>query len=242
MLKTRLSLIRRSRIPEGTIGTVARPRCELPHVVCRRFLVSDAVPGERVLDVGCGRGELMKEFASIGCVVSGTEIGPQLIDLGLAKGLDVRRGPAENLPFESNSFDRVLCSVVLPYTDEPRAVAEWARVIKPGGRIFASYHGVGYALHQIFRPKKFHKRIYGARTLLNTWSYWVTGQRLPGFLGNSLCQGKKQLDTYYNSSGLELERELVVDTFASYPRFLCHQLRKPLTSDVSYPVTRRHAV
>jgi len=170
----------------------------------------------------------MQELTRIGCRVVGTEIGTQLIDSGLAEGLDVRSGLAEDLPFENNSFDRVLCSVVLPYTDERRAVSEWARVIKPGGRVFASYHGVGYALRQIFRPKNIPMHVYGMRTLLNTYCYWATGRRLPGFLGDSLCQGKKQLGAYYRSSGLELERELVVDSFGNYPHFLCHQLRKPL--------------
>lgn len=172
----------------------------------------------------------MQELTRIGCHVVGTELGSQLIDSGLAEGLDVRPGLAEKLPFENNSFDRVLCSVVVPYTDERRAVSEWARVIKPGGRVLASYHGVGYALHQILRTKNFRGRFYGIRTLLNTYCYWTTGRRLPGFLGDSLCQGMKRLSVYYRSSGLELERQLVVDSIGNYPRFLCHQLRKPLQS------------
>ena len=208
-----------------------RPRPEFPHVVCRRFLLSDSLGGERVLDVGCGHGELMRELLSLGCAVVGTEVTPQLIDSGRAAGLDVRPGPAEKLPFENNSFDRLQCSVVLPYTDERQAVAEWARVLKPGGTVYASYHGIGYALHQILRSKTLRPRIYGMRTLLNTWCYWTTGRRLPGFLGDSLCQGMKRLSVYYRSSGLQLERELVVASVAGYPRFLCHQLRKRQSCD-----------
>jgi SAM-dependent methyltransferase len=168
----------------------------------------------------------MKEFIRIGCSVVGTEIAPQLIDLARAEGRDVRRGFAEDLPFENSSFDRVLCSVVVPYTDERKTVSEWARVIKPGGRIYASYHGIGYPLYQIAWTKG--HRIHGMRTLLNACCYWVTGRRLPGLLGDSLCQSSRRLGRYYNDLGLELDRELVVAPFVSYPRFLCHQLRKPI--------------
>ena len=63
---------------------------EFPHVTCRRFLMSHLVTGETVLDIGCGRGELMREQLLAGCTVVGTEIDRQLVDAGLAAGLDIR--------------------------------------------------------------------------------------------------------------------------------------------------------
>lgn len=199
-----------------------------PHIACRRFLLCDPIPGEHILDVGCGNGDLIQEQLRIPGTVIGTEIEPQLVAAGRAQGLDVRFGFAENLPFEDNSFDRLLCSVVVPYTDERKAISEFARVLKPGGRIHATYHGLGYALHQIFRARQLRVRAYGFRTLLNTYSYWITGRRLPGKLGDAQCQSVRRLAAYYVSARLELQQELVVATFGNYPRFLCHDLRKPL--------------
>jgi SAM-dependent methyltransferase len=199
---------------------------EPPHLICRRFLLGDAVAGERVLDVGCGEGQLVKALIGLGCAVVATEIQPSLVAAGLAGGLDVRSGRAEALPFEDNSFDRVLCSVVVPYTDERLAVSELARVVKPGGQVQATYHGVGYALQQIVLSNRIAVRLFGARTLLNTYYYWATGRRLPGFWGDTLCQGTKRLASYYRPLGVIVERELIVDSVGKYPRFICHQLRK----------------
>src|SRR6266567_802297 len=88
---------------------------EPPYVVCRRFLTSGARSGELTLDVGCGSGDLMAELSKLGCKVVGTEIDPALIDACCARGLDVREGKAESLPFAGESYDRIVCSVVVPY-------------------------------------------------------------------------------------------------------------------------------
>ncbi len=201
---------------------------EYPHIVCRRFLLSDLVGGQRMLDVGCGDGELMTESAQAGYIVSGTEVDAQLIESAQARGLDVRHGPAEALPFPKHSFDRLQCSVVLPYTDEQQAIREWARVLKPGGSAYASFHGLGYAIHQIIHGPRLGIKFFGARSLLNTYFYWMTHRRLPGFWGDTLCQSQRRLRHYYSRCGLVLARELVVETALGYPRFLCHQLHKPI--------------
>lgn len=198
-----------------------------PHIICKRFLTSSVSPGESTLDVGCGSGDLLIELKNLGAEVRGVEIDPSLIDACCGRGLDVQRGSAERLPFPVESFDRIVCSVVVPYTDEKQAVAEWARVVKPGGRIFATYHGLGYGLHYLMRGPGVKRRIYGLRMLLNTAWYQVMGRKIPGFFGDTLCQTNPQLRSYYSRFGLVLERETLAATFLGFPHVICHQLVKP---------------
>lgn len=193
---------------------------------CREFLLADVGPGVSVLDVGCGDGELMSELAARGCSVSGVEIDRVLVEACQISGLQVTEGRAEDLPVADASIDLIVCSVVLPYTDERRAVAEWARVLKPGGAVNAILHGVGYGLDYLFHGPGWKRRFYGFRMLANTIFYGLFGRRLPGFVGDTLCQTRRRMKSYYRISGLALEREHVVAVLMGAPKFLCHRVVK----------------
>lgn len=197
-----------------------------PFIRCRRFLTAGARAGERVLDIGCGNGDLMRELAALGCEVVGVEVDPQLVAEGVARGLEMHAGFAEKLPFESESFDRIVCSVVIPYTDERRAVQEWARVLRPGGEANSTFHGMGYGMFYVLHGDSLGQRIYGARMLINTLWYRLTGRRLPGFLGDTLCQSPKRLAAYYAGSRFALEDEQIVDRCCGFPRFFGQRVRK----------------
>lgn len=212
--------------PSNSISPTSEP-VEPPYVQCRRFLTGGVRGGELTLDVGCGSGELIVDLEGLGCSVIGTEIDLELIEACRERGLDVREGKAESLPFVDASFDRIVCSVVVPYTDERRAIAEWVRVLKPGGQVYATYHGVGYGLDYLVRGVDLRAHAYGARMLANSVYYWTTGRRLPGFYGDTLCQGIGRLRSYYKALGLVLEQERIASSFLAQPQFICHQLVKP---------------
>lgn len=180
-----------------------------------------------MLDIGCGAGDLLREYLARDCEAVGLEIDDALVHRHRAAGLDVRLGRAEELPFEDASFDRILCSVVVPYTDPRRTVAEWARVLRPGGIVLATYHGPGYGLRYLWRGETLQQRAYGGRMLLNTLSFRVTRRRLPGFLGDTLCQTHAGLLRHYSAAGLELQEERVFDRYAGLTRFFGHRLGKP---------------
>jgi len=175
----------------------------------------------------------MNHFISRGNKIRGIEVDGDQIQNCRNLGLDVYEGSAEKVPFPDNSFDCIVCSVVLPYTDERLAISEWHRIIKPGGRIFATYQGFGYAFEYVLRDRKIRKRFYGLRMLLNTYFYWMTSKRLPFFLGDTLCQSKNRLRSYYESLGLVLDQEVIAGTTAGFPQFFCHQLSKPYQSSKS---------
>jgi SAM-dependent methyltransferase len=209
------------------------PDAEIRHQLLREFLLDGAKEKQIVLDVGCGGGELMIDLARHGCSVMGVETDLSLVQFCRKQGLDVIEGRAEALPIVDESVDMIVCSVVIPYTDARQAVAEWARVLKPGGIINMTCHGIGYGLHCIIRQPGLIYRFYGVRMLLNTLFYRSTGRRLPGCLGDAMCQTTTQMKAYYSCNGLILERMQVVGRVAGAPLFLCHRLIKPMNSHQS---------
>jgi ubiquinone/menaquinone biosynthesis C-methylase UbiE len=183
-------------------------------------------PGLHVLDIGCGDGDLMSELASRGCSVFGVEIDGSLVEACRASGLEVFEGRAEDLPIANASVDAIVCSVVLPYTDERQAVAEWARVLKPGGAANVTFHGLGYGLTYLLKGNNLRRRIYGLRMLVNTLLYQLFSRRLAGRFGDTLCQTTRRMRSYYRSHGLILERVHVAETMMGFPRYLCHRVIK----------------
>jgi demethylmenaquinone methyltransferase/2-methoxy-6-polyprenyl-1,4-benzoquinol methylase/phosphoethanolamine N-methyltransferase len=105
------------------------------------------VPGERVLEVGCGTGEIaLRAKARTGPTgsVAGIDPSPEMIALARQKAaranldIDYRVAGVEALPFADATFDVVLSSLMmhhLPEALQPRALAEIRRVLKPGGRL-----------------------------------------------------------------------------------------------------------
>jgi SAM-dependent methyltransferase len=192
--------------------------------VAQRYVFADFPPGSLVLDVGFGHGEELRTVLERGSRVVGIEYDRVLAVAGRAAGLTVCRAAAEHLPFRSASFDGVICKVVIPYTDEAKAVAEIARVLRPGGIGRISYHGLGYFLRYLLTDPK--HSIYAARSIVNSQVYRLTGQRLPGFWGDTLYQAGSPLRRYYRRAGLDLIREHPSRHFAGAPVFIYHTVRR----------------
>lgn len=99
-------------------------------------------PGERILDIGTGTGWAARLAAWRGARVTGVDIAPGMLAAAetLSAGLDPRpeycQAPAEALPFRDESFDGVLSTYGVIFSDDPRtAVTEMARVLRPSGRL-----------------------------------------------------------------------------------------------------------
>ena len=111
----------------------------------RRALLAEA--SGAVLEIGAGTGLNLRHYPAGLEELVLTEPGEPMadrIDLSRAPdGVPVRlvRAPAERLPFADASFDTVVSTLVLCTVSDPaRAVAEAARVLKPGGRLLFCEH------------------------------------------------------------------------------------------------------
>lgn len=96
--------------------------------------------GLAVLDVGCGGGFMAEALAAKGARMSGIDPAAQAIAAArnhaesVGYTIDYRVGSGEALPWPDDSFDAVVCVDVLEHvTDLDRVLAEFARVLRPGG-------------------------------------------------------------------------------------------------------------
>jgi ubiquinone/menaquinone biosynthesis C-methylase UbiE len=97
---------------------------------------------QRVLDVGCGTGFLALRLAELGHIVSGVDLSGQMIEQArgnaeqAALEIEFRVGDAVDLDSADEAYDLVVARhVIWNLPDPERGVAEWLRVLRPGGRL-----------------------------------------------------------------------------------------------------------
>lgn len=119
----------------------------------------DQHAGERVLDVGCGVGWLCRHFAAGGAEITGVDITYQATKLTRKRcelhelPCTVVQGSAEQLPFDSGSYDFVTSAGVLHHTpDTARSVDEIFRVLRPGGRAMISLYYKSWLISPVLWP------------------------------------------------------------------------------------------
>jgi ubiquinone/menaquinone biosynthesis C-methylase UbiE len=103
--------------------------------------------GSRLLDVGCGTGLFATDLGRRGYLVDGIDASQAMIKeadqvlsaSGVADRVNLRVADAHDLPFPAGAYDVVVSLGFLPYAHSPsRALAEMARVVRPGGYVLMS--------------------------------------------------------------------------------------------------------
>jgi ubiquinone/menaquinone biosynthesis C-methylase UbiE len=106
--------------------------------VVRRMVAKYATPNAPILDAGCGTGLNLRHLPEGS---TGVDINPRNIEV-LRKRLPnhiVVEGDVEALPFEDASFGTILCTEVIEHIPDPSAaLAEYRRVLQPGGVLIGS--------------------------------------------------------------------------------------------------------
>lgn len=97
--------------------------------------------GKDILECGCGTGLILERLAGFANRAAGIDLSPGMLELAKARGLEAKEGSVTDLPFESETFD-VTCSfkVLAHVPDIGKALAEMARVTRPGGVILAEFY------------------------------------------------------------------------------------------------------
>lgn len=127
-----------------------RPTSDYPNKLAK-FLKSELKLDNKnkLVDLGCGRGDMLRAFDSIGFEVTGIDISPKVkehCDPLKAYSLDILKSP---LPFDDNSFDIVFSKSVIEHLENPLPYLEKAlSLLKPGGKLIVLtpswlHHGWG---------------------------------------------------------------------------------------------------
>ncbi len=125
------------------------------------YLEIDLKDATLLLDIGCGSGMVTRDIAHLtkGKVIAidGSKYMISVASKVLknCRNVTLNVGDAENLPFNTSTFDIVTCNLVLMWADDPqKVVCEMTRVVKPGGIVLASLEpDYGGKLHYPENPR-----------------------------------------------------------------------------------------
>jgi len=131
-----------------------------PDLTVKRLIPSlrafDIREGERLLDVGCGTGNLTMALVHLAptAVIHAIDISSNMITIAKAKIKDVHVtwhvADASLLPLSNGTVDRIFCYSVWPHFDDKAAVAqEFCRVLKPQGLLYVWHHGTRERINSI---------------------------------------------------------------------------------------------
>jgi SAM-dependent methyltransferase len=189
------------------------------------------MPIERVLDVGCGAGQELRPFLH-GARVLGVGID-RSPEVGVAGRRLFRehqpesrvafvRAAAENLPLATSSVDVVVCRLVLPYTDNARALAEIARVLRPGGALLLKFHHARFYVRELatgLTQRQFKSVVHACRVLVAGVIYHLTGSQPRRWITGESFQTMWLLRRELARNGLEIRR-ILTDSHPATPTLL----------------------
>jgi SAM-dependent methyltransferase len=184
--------------------------------VARRELASELLKQEircresiRILDVGCGTGANMKEFARLGPTI-GIDSSPEALHFCRSRGIGaVAMSPVEDLPFAEGAFDIVTALDILEHTDDDlRCLREICRVCTRSGLVLITVPAYGFLWSEHDEALK-HRRRYTAHELRNKLlvsgfeavrtSYFITTLFFP-ILAFRIWQGLRKNSTHPRTS------------------------------------------
>ena len=153
---------------------------------------------KRVLDVGCGPGNLLVALSTdTPELLVGVDVDAIFLTYGssqIGKLIEppsaipaLLRASLPTLPFADETFDLVTCFLVMPHVPDDRvALTELTRVLKPGGTLAISGHGLGFPLRYLKRFKLKPLQMYLASLI-----YGCTGKK---WIRNTLQNDRKMCD------------------------------------------------
>jgi methionine biosynthesis protein MetW len=107
-------------------------------------IAEDIAPGARVLDIGCGEGDLMAMLRDKGVNVRGMEIDGALVEKCVARGLSVVQGDADRdlADYPDHSYDVAILSQTLQTAERPDLMLD--ELLRVGRRAYVSFPNFAY--------------------------------------------------------------------------------------------------
>ncbi len=150
----------------------------------------------RVLEVAIGTGLNLAHYPDE-VQLTGVEWSPAMLDIArhragqLSRAVDLREGDAQALEFPAGSFDTAVCTFSLcAIPDDRKAVAEMARVLRPGGLLLLADHveaspWYARAVQALIEVGSIPARRWGSRSRTTTGSSWASSNAWPRASRNS---------------------------------------------------------
>lgn len=124
-------------------------------------------PGGRVLDVGCGVGQVVHRLAQAGFQAHGVEVSEPNLEKARQLGLNCQSYDGKHLPFTDGYFASAGALNVLEHVEEPELfIREIVRVVESGGKVLISSPN----FYRVIGIKDYHPRMRG---LGHKWQNWV---------------------------------------------------------------------
>lgn len=162
--------------------------------------IAQVKPTDRVLDVACGTGDLTRAFARANpAQVVGVDFTPEMLVIARQKidGIEFHEGDAMDLQFEDGSFDVLSIAFgIRNVADPPKALAEFRRVLKPGGRLIV----LEFA-DPPFPPIRWMNNLY-TRHIMPTTATLISGDK-----SGAYKYLPKSVETFYTREQMHREIE-----------------------------------
>ncbi len=169
--------------------------------------------GHRVLDAGCGTGNFSRKLALKGCLVTGIDISPKMVEMAKAQSVEFGEAinylvmDAHRLDFPDECFDAVLSMAAVEFLRAPRkALGEMLRVAKKGGGVLIGTINGNSKWGKLYSDRKFaDDSVYKHASFVTPENLRKMGKESPVDLRQCLFVPP---DTQEERLSLELENEL----------------------------------
>lgn len=158
-----------------------------PSIYTSRLRAIDFQGMKKVLDAGCGMGQWLYALSQINDHVTGVEYDKQRSDftkklMGSIAETNTRvmQGSVEQLDFPDDTFDAVFSYSVILCTDYRKALKEFYRVLKPGGKLYFNTNGLGWYIYNLIHThndsKGFSSREMAEVAIKVSLHYYATNE------------------------------------------------------------------